>query len=217
MTLIALPGVYAPQDDTAILARALRREALPAEAQVLDIGTGTGALALAAAMRGARVTAVDVCRPAVWSARLNALLSRTRVRVLRGDLATPVAGRRFDLVVVNPPYVPSPAPTPPRHGRARAWDAGRDGRAVIDRICREVPALLGPGGVLLVVHSALSGVELTLGRLRAAGLTADVTERHLVAFGPVLRARRSWLCSRGLLGPGSQAEELVVIRAERTC
>lgn len=212
--LIALPGVYAPQEDTALLAGALRREALPPRARVLDMGTGTGVLAVAAARRGARVTAVDISRPAVWTARLNALLARTRVRVLRGDLAGPVEGSTFDLVVANPPYVPSPRP--PGRGAARAWDAGHDGRLVLDRICGEAPRLLRPGGVLLLVHSALSGERSTLARLQSAGLTAEVTVRRRVALGPVLRSRRSWLCGRGLLPPGGQNEELVVIRAERT-
>ncbi|MGW2559515.1 HemK2/MTQ2 family protein methyltransferase [Streptomyces sp. NPDC001514] len=216
MTLIALPGVYAPQDDTALLAGALHREALPPGAEVLDVGTGTGALALAAATRGAQVTAVDISPLAVWTARLNARLAGTPVRVLRGDLTAPVADRTFDLIVTNPPYVPSPADSPPRRGAARAWDAGRDGRLVLDRICREVPRLLRPGGVLLVVHSALSGEGATLAQLRSAGLKAEVTERRSVNLGPVLRSRRPWLCSRGLLTPGGQKEELVVIRARRT-
>ncbi|MFD9971492.1 HemK2/MTQ2 family protein methyltransferase [Streptomyces sp. NPDC059015] len=209
-----LPGVYAPQDDTALLAGALRREMLPPRARVLDVGTGTGVLAVAAARRGARVTAVDISRPAVWTARLNALLARTPVRVLRGDLTAPVEGGTFDLVVANPPYVPSPGP--PGRGAARAWDAGHDGRLVLDRICGEVPRLLRPGGVLLLVHSALSGERATLARLRSAGLKTEVVERRQVALGPVLRSRRTWLCRRGLLSPGGQREELVVIRAERT-
>ncbi|MFF7714375.1 HemK2/MTQ2 family protein methyltransferase [Streptomyces sp. NPDC007988] len=214
MTLITLPGVYAPQDDTDLLAGALRREALPPRARVLDVGTGTGALAVAAAKRGASVVAVDISRPAVWTARLNALLARTPVRVIRGDLTAPVAGRTFDLVLANPPYVPSP--NPPARGAARAWDAGHDGRLVLDRICGEVPGLLRPGGVLLVVHSVLSGEGSTLARLRSAGLKAEIADRRQVALGPVLRSRRSWLCGRGLLSPGGQKEELVVIRAERT-
>lgn len=214
VTLITLPGVYTPQDDTDLLAGALRREALPPRARVLDVGTGTGALAVAAAKRGASVVAVDISRPAVWTARLNALLARASVRVIRGDLTAPVAGRTFDLVLANPPYVPSP--NPPARGAARAWDAGHDGRLVLDRICGEVPGLLRPGGVLLVVHSVLSGEGSTLARLRSAGLKAEITDRRQVALGPVLRSRRSWLCGRGLLSPGGQKEELVVIRAERT-
>ncbi|MFE2560739.1 HemK2/MTQ2 family protein methyltransferase [Streptomyces sp. NPDC059352] len=216
MRLIAFPGVYSPQDDTALLAGALLREALPPAARVLDVGTGSGALAVAAALRGARVTAVDISWTAVLTARLNARLARRRIRVLRGDLTAPVAERTFDLIVSNPPYVPSPRDTLPRRGRARAWDAGRDGRLVLDRICREVPRLLAPGGVLLVVHSALSGEAPTLADLRQAGLRVQTLERAVVRFGPVLRSRQSWLRGRGLLRPDDDAEELVVIRAERT-
>lgn len=216
MKLIALPGVYVPQDDTALLARALRREELAPRTRVLDVGTGTGALALAAALRGAQVTAVDISHLAVWTARINAMLAGAPVRVLRGDLTGPVADRTFDLVVSNPPYVPSPARTPPRHGAARAWDAGPDGRLILDRICGEAPRLLRPGGVLLVVHSAMSGADPTLAKLRSAGLKAEVTERRHVNLGPVLRSRKAWLCSRGFMGPRGHKEELVVIRAERT-
>ncbi|WP_328666018.1 methyltransferase [Streptomyces sp. NBC_00322] len=215
MTFVVLPGVYAPQDDTALLAGCLHHEVLPPRAQVLDVGTGAGALALAAAVRGAHVTAVDISRRAVWTARLNATLAGKRVRVLRGDLTAPVAGRTFDLIVTNPPYVPSPTLTQPRRGLARAWDGGSDGRVILDRICAEAPPLLRQGGVLLVVHSALSGEVRTLERLRSAGLTAIVTERRSVTFGPVLRSRQPWLHQLGLLGPDGEKEELVVIRAER--
>jgi release factor glutamine methyltransferase len=210
-----LPGVYAPQDDTALLAEVLSDEPWRPGAQVLDVGTGSGALALAAARRGAEVTAVDVSWRAVWTARLNAWLSRLPVRARHGDLFAPVRGRSFDVILANPPYVPAPDVRCGPHGRSRAWDAGRDGRLLLDRICRDAPALLRPGGVLLVVHSALSGPGRTLDLLWRAGLGTAVVRRRRIAFGPVLRARQGWLRERGLLGSADEKEELVVIRAER--
>lgn len=72
------------------------------------------------------------------------------------------------MVFSNPPYVPAPDSRPPSRGPERAWDAGVDGRAVIDRICAEAPALLRPGGVLLMVHSGMFGAEETLDRLAGA-------------------------------------------------
>lgn len=215
MPLISLPGVYAPQDDTALLTAALRREPMAPGCRVLDIGTGTGALALEAARRGADVTAVDISRRAVLAARLNALLAGVPVKVLRGDLLAPVAGRRFGLLLTNPPYVPAPAPVLPTRGSARAWDAGRDGRLLLDRICRGAPDLLTPQGVLLMVHSALSGTAPTLDLLRSAGMDAVVLEHRYVPFGPVLRARHAWLHDQGLVRDDDEKEELVVIRAER--
>ncbi|WP_317446767.1 HemK2/MTQ2 family protein methyltransferase [Streptomyces collinus] len=212
---LVLPGVYAPQDDTALLIEALHEEALAPGARVLDVGTGSGALALAAARHGAVVTAVDVSRRAVWTARLNAWLTRLPVRIRRGNLFGPVRGRTYDLVLANPPYVPAPDERRRRRGRAVAWDAGHDGRLLLDRICRDGPGLLRPGGVLLIVHSALSGPERTLRLLRGAGLKAAVVRRRRIAFGPVLRSREAWLRRSGLLAAADDKEELVVIRAER--
>ncbi|MFS4097485.1 HemK2/MTQ2 family protein methyltransferase [Streptomyces sp. AF1A] len=217
MIALTLPGVYAPQDDTALLAETLREEAPPPRARVLDVGTGSGALALAAARQGAEVTAVDVSRRAVWTTRLNAWLTRLPVQIRRGDLFGPVHGRRYDVILANPPYVPAPDTGHGPRGRSRAWDAGHDGRLLLDRICWGAPALLRPGGVLLVVQSALSDPERTLGLLRGADLKAAVVRRRWIDFGPVLRSREEWLRRRGLLAPSAEKEELVVIRAERPC
>ncbi|WP_327167439.1 HemK2/MTQ2 family protein methyltransferase [Streptomyces subrutilus] len=211
--LLALPGVYQPQADTRLLAGALAHEHLGAHTHALEIGTGTGALALHTARRGARVTAVDVSWRAVLTARLNALRRGLPLEVLHGDFAARTRGRRFDLILTNPPYVPAPAAAPPARGPERAWDAGVDGRAVIDRICADAPRLLRPGGVLLMVHSAMCGADETADRLARQGLSARVTTTTSVPWGPVLRSRRAWLERRGLAAGGEQWEELVVIRA----
>ncbi|WP_375256694.1 HemK2/MTQ2 family protein methyltransferase [Streptomyces sp. MNP-20] len=212
--LFTLPGVYAPQYDTDLLTRSLRREAIDEDTAVLDLGSGSGALSVAAAALGARVTAVDISRRAVLTTRLNALRNGLRVTAHRGDLADALPGACCDLLVSNPPYVPGPSSGLPRRGAARAWEAGTEGRAVVNRVCDAAPRVLRPGGALLMVHSGLCGVTATLGRLARLGMEAAVIDRAYVPFGPVLRSRRAWLCRAGLLGASETREELVVIRAE---
>ncbi|MFE6550527.1 HemK2/MTQ2 family protein methyltransferase [Streptomyces sp. NPDC057746] len=221
-SLATPPGVYTPQADTLFLATALRREALAPGTDVLDLGTGNGTLAVCAAQQGARVTATDIARRALATARLNALRAGQHIDFCRGDLLSPISGRRFDLVVCNPPYVPAPEPPPGRtedgdsHAEpGRAWNAGRDGRAILDRICEEVPQALRPGGILLMVQSALSGPEETLLQLTGSGLQAAVSDRMYLPFGPVLRSRLPWLRDRRLVTPRESFEELVIIRARQ--
>ncbi|UVS80684.1 Release factor glutamine methyltransferase [Actinokineospora sp. UTMC 2448] len=213
--LLRMPGVYRPQGDTRLLCAAFHDANLPPGGTVLDIGTGTGAVALTAARAGAAsVTAVDIARRAVVTARANAWLSGLNVEVRQGDALTIAAGRRFDIVLANPPYVPSVVDVDAR-GPARAWEGGCDGRAVLDRLCAAARDLLTPGGTLLMVHSALCGTEESLIALRGLGLKAAVVSRAREPFGPVMRGRADALVRAGLLEPGDTDEELVVIRADR--
>jgi release factor glutamine methyltransferase len=186
--------------------------------RVLDIGTGSGALAVAAARGGAAsVTAVDLSLRSVATTWLNSRLHRVCCTVRHGDLFAPVTGQQFDLIMANPPYVPAATTVLPRHRIARCWDGGLDGRTVLDRICAEGPALLAPRGRMLLVHSAVCDAELTLSHLIDAGLHAEVRARATVPFGPVMRLRAAMLQARGLLEPGQRDEELVVIEASHAC
>jgi release factor glutamine methyltransferase len=196
-----------------MLARALRAEGLAPGSRVLDVCTGSGVLAVAAALTGAQATAVDVSRRAVLCAALNARLNGVRVRALRGDLFAPVHGERFDAIVSNPPYLPAEDDALATRGPRRMWDAGRDGRAVLDRLCAEAPPYLDAGGVLLIVHSSLCDTDATLSALRARGLRTDIAARYHGPLGPLLRARAPALEARGLLAAGEREEDVVVVRA----
>jgi release factor glutamine methyltransferase len=212
MRVMTLPGVFRPRPDSWMLARHLCGRLQPG-ATVLDVCTGSGAIAVAAARAGAgAVTAVDVSRRSVLTVRINARLNGVRVRALRGDLFAPVAGERFDVIVSNPPYLPAEDDALPSRGPERAWDAGADGRVLLDRICADARAHLNPGGAVLLVHSDLIGVDRTVTALQAGGLHVDVLERRRGPLGPLLTARAPLLEARGLLAPGEREEEIVVVR-----
>ncbi|WP_328321599.1 HemK2/MTQ2 family protein methyltransferase [Streptomyces sp. NBC_00388] len=213
--ILRLPGVYAAQADSSFLASAMHRDLIRPGTDLLDLCTGSGAVALHAARLGARVTAVDISRRAVASARLNAALARLPVAVLRGDLMAALPGRTFDVLVSNPPYVPAPSLSVPRRGARRAWDAGLDGRILIDRICEAAPGALRPGGQIFMVQSGLACPEKTLHRLNRAGMSASVSHRMTVPFGPVTCGRLAWLRDRGLVPADTDSEELVIIHARK--
>jgi release factor glutamine methyltransferase len=216
MRILTVPGVFQPRSDTWMLIAAVNRQPLGAGATVLDLCTGSGAVGVAAALRGAAVTAADVSRRALLSARLNARANGVRVRTRRGNLFAPVASERFDLVTANPPYLPTAVDELPAAGPARAWDAGRDGRALLDPICAAAPAHLRPGGTLLVIHSSVCGVQQTEAALAAQGLEVDVVFRHRGPLGPLLRERAALLWANGHVPYGSLEEEIVIVRGQRS-
>jgi len=208
---MVFPGVFQPRSDTWLLAAAASSAAVPVGERILELCAGPGFAGLTVALAArASLTTVDVSRRAVWNVRLNARLNGVRARALHGDLFAAVPGERFDMILANPPYVPGTAP--PARGAARAWEAGGDGRALLDRICAAAPARLLPGGCLLIVHSEVCGEQRTLDAFTQGGLEADVVMRERGPLGPLLRARRGELEARGLLSPGQKHEDVVVLR-----
>lgn len=196
-----------------MLAHALRAEIPTADLDVLDLCSGSGLLAVGAALLGTRATAVDISRRALLSARINARVNGVSVRTLRGWLFEAVPGERFDIIVSNPPYLPAATEALPASGPERAWEGGRDGRALLDPICEQASSFLRPGGSLLLVQSSVCDVERTRALLAASGLQVDVVERSRGPLGPRLRERASDLWAAGVLAPGALDEDIVVIRA----
>ncbi len=220
--VIAAQGVYAPQDDSLMLVEAMDKTGLAKDRRVIDLCTGSGVVAIGAAEQGAAaVTALDICPRAVRCARGNALAAGAEVEVHLGSWARAFEYQPFDLVVCNPPYVPyepgSDDDEVPSHvGPERSFNAGYDGRLVLDPLCASVPEMLTDGGSMLLVHSEFSGVEQSLHALRAVGMTAEVLLQQWIPFGPVLTARAGWLERTGRLEPGRRDEKLVVIRADKS-
>lgn len=167
--------------------------------RILDIGTGSGAIALSLASEipHAEITATDLSEAALQIAAVNAdhLHTRERIRFLQGDLFEPVASERFDLIVSNPPYVAraDEGSLPPElaHEPEMALFGGADGLDVIRRLVAEAGDYLSPGGWL--------GIELSPEQ-------ADTVEQELRQAGFEDVERRFDLASRARVVGGRWPE-----------
>ena len=174
-----------PRPETELLVElALERLPRTEPRRVLDLGTGTGAIALAIASERplADVTALDASEAALAVARDNAELAGLPLRLLHSDWFSAVAGERFDLLASNPPYIADDDPHLEqgdlRFEPRTALASGPDGLDAIRIIAREACDHLLPGGWLLVEHGYDQGPAVRA-LLSAAGLQSVVTERDL--------------------------------------
>ena len=218
---VVAEGVYVPQEDSQLLIDVMDKTGLARGRRVADLCTGGGVVAIAAADQGASdVTAFDICPRAVYAARQQVSVAGVDVSVHIGSWARAADFGPYDLVVCNPPYVPHDPriedhELPSGVGPSRAWDAGHDGRLVLDPLCASMLDLLADGGNMLLVQSEFAEPRKTLAALASYGLDAEILAWQWIPFGPVLTARARWLEDTGRLEPGRREEELVVIRADK--
>jgi release factor glutamine methyltransferase len=191
--------VLTPRPETETLVEAALSKVADSESavRILDLGTGSGAIALSLAseLPHAEITATDLSEPALQIAAENAdhLHLRERIRFLAGDLFEPVASERFDVVVSNPPYVArnDAASLPPElsHEPDMALFAGADGLDVIRRLVAAAGDHLSPGGWLLFELSP-EQVETAEDELAKAGFTEIERRFDLARLARVVGARR---------------------------
>ena len=149
------PRVLIPRADTETLAEAMCACLTPG-LRVLDMGAGSGALAISAALAcpQARVTGADISEDALAVARENGERLGARVEWVRSDLFSALEGRCFDMIVSNPPYIPTGElkglQREVRREPVLALDGGEDGLACYRAIVRGLPGRLCPGGSLLL-------------------------------------------------------------------
>lgn len=185
LDLVVTADTLIPRPETELLVElALDRLPRGEPRRVLDLGTGTGAIALAIASERplADVTAVDASEPALAVARDNAVEAGLPLRLHRSDWFSAIAGERFDLVASNPPYIAESDPHL-KQGDLRfeprsALASGPDGLDAIRVIAHDAPLHLHPGGWLLVEHGHDQGPAVRM-LLAAAGLESVSTERDL--------------------------------------
>jgi release factor glutamine methyltransferase len=182
MEFLVHDSVYGPRDDSFLIADQIYKLDLSGK-DVLDLGTGSGILAIIAAKRGAeKVIATDVNSSALADARMNARIHGVEemIEFRNSDLFSDV-NENFDLIISNPPYLPV------EKGEvlddlAKAWDGGQDGRVFIDQFLAEFKSHLTPGGSYIIVHSSLADNKKTLKILDELGLTANIISNKRIQF-----------------------------------
>jgi len=186
------PHVLVPRPDTETVidvARMLRTDRA-AICRVLDLCTGSGAIAVALAkeLPNATIVATEVSIDAVAIAKKNVERNAVadRVDVRFGDLFVPVAGERFDLIVANPPYIATAVidtlSAEVRREPRLALDGGADGLVFYDRICGAARDYLVPGGALVVEHG-FDQADAVRERFARAGF-ADIALVHDLGKNP---------------------------------
>jgi release factor glutamine methyltransferase len=172
------PAVLIPRHDTEVLVTEGTTRGAAARS-ILDIGTGSGcvAIALAKALPEAAVSTVDVSSAAIEVARGNALKNEASVEFFHGSLFEPFAGKRFDMVVSNPPYIPAAEiPTLQQevsgYEPVSALDGGSDGLDFYRSIVASAPDYLNPGGWLIFEVGAGQAPQV-LGLLRSGRFSSE--------------------------------------------
>lgn len=189
LELAVSPAVLIPRPETELLVDlALARPFT----SVVDLGTGSGAIALAIKRHRtqAQVVGVDASAAALVMARRNAAALALEVEWLHGQWLTPLAARRFDLILANPPYVADGDPhlRDLRFEPAGALVAGPDGLGALREIVAAAPGHLNPGGWLLLEHG-MGQHEAVQALFQAQGLEAVATWPDLAGIPRVTGAK----------------------------
>ncbi|MBZ9570054.1 methyltransferase [Methanobrevibacter sp. TMH8] len=182
--------VYEPSDDSFLLAENLD---INSGDRVLEIGTGSGIIAMYASKLADEVVATDINFNAVQLAEKNFSSNDiNNIKLLFGDLFEPVRAefegkdQKFDVILFNTPYLPTDDCEILEDNLNYAFDGGLDGRKVIDRFLNEVKDYLNEGGRVQLIQSSLSNVEETLLRLEELGFITEITASEKFFFEEIV-------------------------------
>ena len=168
--------VYHPAEDSLLLGEALTKENVSGK-KLLEIGCGSGFLAVVAFKEGADVTAVDVDRVAVATTMDNAVKCDASIVVKLSDLFENVH-EKFDVIVFNPPYLPEDMP----QYADKRWSGGATGRATIDRFIDNANQHLNENGAILVLVSSLTDIDKVIEKFYKVRYKAEVVAKKKVPW-----------------------------------
>ncbi len=166
-------SVYEPQEDSSLLERYVRQHA---KGRVLDIGTGSGIQAIAAAQNNnvESVLATDIQQGVIGYCRKN--IKNKKIKFIQSDLFKNLKGK-FDTIIFNPPYLPSELKL-----KDLALDGGKKGYEVIEKFLNEVNAFLNTEGIILLIFSSLTKKEKVEGFIKNSLLDFEELEKIHIFF-----------------------------------
>lgn len=165
-------NVYVPAEDSYLLADNLE---IKKGQSVLEIGTGSGIVAMYASRLTDDITVTDINFDACELARKNFTENGIEnIEILWGNLFEVVENRKFDVILFNTPYLPTEDDEVLENTINYAFDGGLNGRKVIDLFLNEVGNHLNDGGIVQMIQSSLSGNDETLARLDEMGFIAEI-------------------------------------------
>lgn len=178
-----LDDVYDPGEDSFLLVEAALREVRPHD-RVLEVGTGSGVVSLFVKDITPDVVATDISPIACRNARLNG------VQVVRTDLFNGICGK-FNLIIFNPPYLPTVPEERLETWLDRAFNGGLTGRREIERFVENIDRILAPGGRILTVISSLTGIDETEALFKEKRLRMELVSTEKVPFEKLVVLRFS--------------------------
>ncbi|KZX15923.1 ribosomal protein L11 methyltransferase [Methanobrevibacter cuticularis] len=177
-------NVYEPSDDSFLLSENLIIEP---DDIVLEIGTGTGIIAISASKLAKKVIATDINFDALELAEKNIKANDVgNITLLFGDLFEPVQNMKFDVILFNLPYLPTEECEILEDNLNYAFDGGLDGRKVINPFLNEVKSYLNEGGKVQLIQSSLSNIEETISKLRELGFKTEITAKERFFFEEIV-------------------------------
>lgn len=180
--------VYEPAEDSFLLADAALKEAAQGM-RILEIGAGSGFVSavLLANLKDIYLVATEINPHAARCARAN------RVEVIRTDLFKGIKNekpeKRFDLILFNPPYLPTSKEEKVPGWLNYAFDGGISGREILDRFLEEVKDYLKPEGKVLILISSITGLKAVREKIEELGFEVDIVERKKVSFEELMVVR----------------------------
>jgi release factor glutamine methyltransferase len=183
-TLQTSENVYEPSDDSYLLAENLIIEK---NDEVLEIGTGTGIIAISASTLAKSVIATDINYDALKLAEKNIKSNKIKnIELYYGNLFKPVENKKFNLILFNPPYLPTNKEDVLENNLNYAFDGGIDGMKIISPFLNQAKSHLKNKGKIQMIQSSLSNIKKTIHILKSQGFQTEITAKEKFFFEEIV-------------------------------